>query len=509
MESPGEFLTPRAHRRLSPGSPRGDVDEEVHSSDSGGASSSTTGSPRVRSDDLDAGGLAGSKAFVSWSPSSAATTARSPSVPAMSWSARSSISDSPIAGSLRQPPSRSFASLDPEITSCLAKPLLEAPGLVCRTYWESLFVVLPMYTGYAALFGLQHEIKAVFGIEDDDSVMSYNFSAAVSCMYVWSFIVRMGHSVVLGFITTRARAYVAMVSMLLAVLLIAVVIIALQSHRICWVVLAYSLGGIGIGCFESSFLSCLTPLGHETKHFAILGIPTGITLVNVGGFFLMGPPFFVSPTAIYLAVAALIACGMLVMALRIPKSVAGAAGRPSGGEDNGVTKLLSDLGEFRAWLPQVWHYAFAFTLDMLTLSAFCPGVVLYVYDKETVTLAEGLTLPTSSFISVVSTFNMFGGVTGRWLSYRMRPRHPICYAVFTFAGVLVILQWVPLLAPFGTFLVMMGDGLIYGSISRHIDSGVPRQFNLTAISFWLLVGDIGSIMGSSLIYSIRCWAYGQ
>jgi len=507
MEVPVDFLTPRVHLRPLPGSPRSEGDEDTDSQDSGAARSSTAGSPRAHAadhDDDDAAAI--KKATIAWSPSSAATTARSPSSAAIAWSVRSSITDSPLPGTWRASTSRSFASLDPEIAACLSRPLLEASGAVGRTCWESFFVLFPMYTGYAALFGLQHQIKVIYNIRDDDSVPSYDFSAAVSCMYFWSFTVRMGHSVIFGHISPRGRVFLSMTCMLLAMLLIAVVIVVLQSHRLHWVVLAYSLGGVGIGCFESNFLNCLTPLGHETKHIAIIGIPTGITLVNVGGFFLMGPPCYVSPAVIYSAVAAAIVFGMLTMALRVPRA---AADRPSGGEDNSLKKFLSDMQAFRSWLPQVWHYALAFTLDMFILSAFCPGVIPYVYDKATVTLHDGLVLPTSSFIAVVSWFNMLGGVTGRWLSYRMKPRHPICYGLLTVVGVLLIILWVPLLAPLGSFLVMMGDGLIYGSISKHIDSGVSRQFNLTAISCWLLLGDAGSILGSNLIVPMRVWAAGH
>ena len=52
------------------------------------------------------------------------------------------------------------------------------------------------------------------------------------------------------------------------------------------------------------------------------------------------------------------------------------------------------------------------------------------------------------------------------------------------------------------------DGLIYGIISRHIDSHIPKHFNLVAISFWLLVGDLGSVAGANLISFIRDWVAG-
>jgi len=424
------------------------------------------------------------------------------------WSVRSSIADSPLPG-WRLPPSRSFASLDPEISSCLSKPFIDTQdahpgGTPSRVYWESILVVLPMYSGYAALFGLQHELKTIFGIQDDSSVSSSDFSVAVSCLYFWSFTIRIAQNVLLSRVSPWGRAFMSAISMLLAMLLIAGVVIC-ESHRMCWVACAYSLGGIGIGCFDSNFLTCITPLGHETKRVAIIGIPTGITLVNVGGFFLMGPPWGMPPLAVYCGVAASIAGGMLVMALRIPGA---APGQPLGGEDIGLMKLLADVREFRAWLPQLWHYALAFTIDMFALVAFCPGVVLYVYNAETVTLSKGLVLPTNTFIAVVSIFNLLGGVTGRWLSYRVHPRHPSSYGLLTLAGIFLILQWVPLLTPLGTFLVMIGDGLIYGSISRHIDSRIPRQFNLIAISVWLLIGDVGSMLGSNLINAIRYWTLG-
>jgi len=53
--------------------------------------------------------------------------------------------------------------------------------------------------------------------------------------------------------------------------------------------------------------------------------------------------------------------------------------------------------------------------------------------------------------------------------------------------------------------VMLGDGLIYGTISRHVDTVVPKEFNLTAISYWLFVGDFGSVIGSTMIPYIRDW----
>jgi len=68
---------------------------------------------------------------------------------------------------------------------------------------------------------------------------------------------------------------------------------------------------------------------------------------------------------------------------------------------------------------------------------------------------------------------------------------------------------VPMLAFLSNFLIMVGDGLIYGLVARCIDEIVPKQYNLIAISYWLFVGDLGSVTGSNLVSYIRIWVAGD
>jgi len=382
-----------------------------------------------------------------------------------------------------------------------------APGGAGRAYWEAFFVVAPLFCGYAALFGLQHNVKAAFKIKDDSSSLSHDFGVAVSALYISNLIFRFAHNIFFGCVTPRKRVYLSMTAMMLSMLVIAVVIMILESHRLCWVVLAYSLGGVGVGSFESNLLACLTPFGHRTKHIAILGIPVGITLVLVGGFFLMGPPFELPVTTIYLGVAVGLFLGMLVLALRIPV-VANDPSTPTKGQI-GLRKFVDDVRQFRRWLPQLWHYPVATMVDMFTLSCFSPGVALYLYNQKTVAVGLGVVMHTDSFFAAYNTTNMLGGLLGRWMSYKLSPRHPLVYSVFNLIGVALLLTRVPSLAPLSTFLVMLGDGLIYGTVSRHIDTHVPKEFNLTALSYWLFIGDFGSIFGSNMISYIRDWVVGS
>jgi len=362
-----------------------------------------------------------------------------------------------------------------------------------------------MFCGYAALFGLQHEVKEKFAISDSNISESRMFGVAVSFLYIFNLIFRFSHNIVFGWVGSRGRTYLAMISMMSSMLVIAVAIFIFESYNIGWVMLAYALGGVAVGTFEANFLCCLTPLGPQTKHVAITAIPVGITGVLVGGFFAMGPPFHVPVMYLYLTVAASIFCGMLLFALRIPLAKI----ENGGTETPGLRTFVNEVRQWRHWLPLVWHLPVATAVDMFTLSAFSPGVALYIYDMPTVTMWSGFSLPKDDFFVIYNTFNMLGGLVGRIVSYRLKPRHPIFYAAFNILGATMLLLKIPAIAPLSTFLVMVGDGLIYGTIARRIDAMVPKQFNLVALSFWLFVGDFGSVAGSNLISYIRVWVVGH
>lgn len=91
-----------------------------------------------------------------------------------------------------------------------------------RVYWEGFFVVLPLFCGYAALFGLQHSIKTAFGLKDDNSSASHDFGVAVSVLYMFNLVFRFAHNIFFGCISPRTRVYVSMIAMMLSMLVIAV-----------------------------------------------------------------------------------------------------------------------------------------------------------------------------------------------------------------------------------------------------------------------------------------------
>jgi len=76
---------------------------------------------------------------------------------------------------------------------------------------------------------------------------------------------------------------------------------------------------------------------------------------------------------------------------------------------------------------------------------------------------------------------------------------PLLFWVIAMAGIVCGLANFTLLVPLCPFLVAFCNGSIYAQASRQIDNQVPRHFNLIAFSFWLFIGDIGSVVGSNCI----------
>jgi len=363
-----------------------------------------------------------------------------------------------------------------------------------------------MFCGYSALFSLQHELKTKLDISDSAEEATRTFCFAVSFLYMFNMFFRVLHNIVFGYLTSRQRTVVAMFSMMGSMLILAGPIFLMGSQCMSWVMAAYALGGVGMGTFEANYLCCLTPLGPRTKHVAITAVPVGITTVSVGGFVAMGPPFYISATGIYVAVAVAIFGGISIFTLRIPS----AAGNGEMAVHKGLASIVADACAWRQWLPLVWHLPLPSAIDMFMLAAFSPGVALYIWDKDTVSLMPGAVLPMHSFFALFNVCNLMGGLCGRILSYRIRkPRHPLSYALLCITGAGFLLMKVPMLAFLSNFLIMVGDGLIYGLVARCIDEIVPKQYNLIAISYWLFVGDLGSVTGSNLVSYIRIWVAGD
>jgi hypothetical protein len=269
------------------------------------------------------------------------------------------------------------------------------------------------------------------------------------------------------------------------------VFVVLLGHKwVGYVYIAYFLGGVGVGTYESNMLSCVTPLGHSTKTWVILGMPMGFTLISVGGFLLMGAGL--PPVALYLAVAVACVAGALVMAFRVPD-----VELPNNSKNLG--EFVENARRFRLWAPFLpWHCA-ALMIDMFSVSAFT-SMTYFVLNGTKVSLwgvsSDAWLVDKDWFFAVVNVFVLLGDSVSRKAVYAMpRLYHPWLWLLCNVAGGLCVLSAVPILYPFGMFAIYWGNGAVYGTTTKHIDSTLSRRFNLIALSFWLFIGDVGSVTG--------------
>ena len=97
-------------------------------------------------------------------------------------------------------------------------------------------------------------------------------------------VFRIGHNFLLGCFTPRQRVYFALGVIGCAMSIITFVVVVFKIHWVGFIYIAYFMGGCGIGTIATNLLSCITPLGHDTKVWAISGMPVGFNLISIGGF---------------------------------------------------------------------------------------------------------------------------------------------------------------------------------------------------------------------------------
>jgi hypothetical protein len=311
-------------------------------------------------------------------------------------------------------------------------------------YRRCMLVTASMFMGYAALVTLQHKLKT----EHDKAAHAPDDSAfehASQLNYLGNLLFRLAHNFVFAFLTPRQRVHLSLLCMALASGILAVFVCLLRSPWIGWVVLAYLLGGVAVGTHESNLLACITPLGHATKKWAILGLPLGFTFTSVGGFLLLlsGVPL----VALYLLNSLLCVVSMAVFTT-VPAigvygggsdggSSAGAGGasaaadgagsgmpppvqlpppgsakvRPAGKEADAwlglsererravkgrkpwvsvaldplpptpFERFRSNLGAWRSWLPAILPHSIALLLNMLCVS-FMTAIMYYLLNDS-------------------------------------------------------------------------------------------------------------------------------
>ena len=369
-----------------------------------------------------------------------------------------------------------------------------------RTMRTAFFTMFPMFMGYAALVTLQSNIKDRLHIGDNGSSASYQFSFAVSLLYLGNLVFRLMHNVLFCLLRPRHRVVIAYCCMMFSTALLPVAYYFAASQHVLWVYVAYLFGGVAIGTFESNLISVLTPLGHGTKVWAQLGIPIGFNGISVGAFalFAVFPSCIDLQAAVYCFISVSNLLGLLFFVLVIPDVHFESSHRT-------FKDFVSDMAHFREWVPLIGAHSFSLAVDMFAVSLGA-AIQLYIYDMSHVPLWHGssATVPVDVFRAIFNSCSLIGDATGRKLAYHTK-RHvmPIWFLIFTCCGIGLILSKQGIMAPLGMLFVMFANGSIYAHTTKYVDDKVHHRFNLVALSIWLFVGDIGSFAGANLVNAVR------
>ena len=367
-----------------------------------------------------------------------------------------------------------------------------------------IMCVVPLFMGYACLFSLQHKITGIYGIEDKGARFD-QFGNAVSFLYIGNLVFRFAHNLVFACISPRVRVIVAIASMITSLsLLLFGVFVFKQTQTLAWVYGAYALGGVAVGSFEANVLSAITPLGHQTKLWATLGIPIGVSSITIGAFGVMAAG--ASPEVIYGTTIVALTCSLFVWTCVVPY-------RHIPGNSDSVAAFWGSLKDYASWLPKIKWHALCLAIDMACVSTFSPGVMLYVFDSpQGVPLfGHGSTrVNHDAFFCVYNLFTFCGETISRKFAYvDTKERSPCWFLLFSLLGIALnvagALFGFGIICPLAGLFVFLANGSIYNRTTKYVDNHVDPVFNLTALSAWLFVGDLGSVLGSNMTPYVRQW----
>lgn len=364
-----------------------------------------------------------------------------------------------------------------------------------RVYREVILVTVAVFMGYASLVVVQKKLFDRFEANHGGTLsdlQSEIFEHGTSLVYFGNLCFRLLHNVVFAKLTPRHRVVLSLGLMAVAMSILVAMYFVARSKWVGWVYIAYLCGGVAIGSFESNLLSTITPLGPDTKVWAIIGMPVGFTFISVVGYAAMAV-LRISVVFLYIATAIMSLLGIAIWIHRVPI--------PPSYNQQDFRQFWSNLRAFREWLPRIRVHALCLTVDMFMVSFFS-AINQYILDGDRLPLFGGsaLFLNTNTFFSIYSIGTFVGDTAGRKIIYyfSLGRVHPSCYLALSVLGAACCLLRVPFAAWTGIFLIFLANGLIYAASTKFIDRSVDKTYSLTAISVWLFVGDIGSVTGSNL-----------
>eukprot|EP00928_Gymnodinium_smaydae_P028846 TRINITY_DN21893_c0_g4_i2.p1 TRINITY_DN21893_c0_g4~~TRINITY_DN21893_c0_g4_i2.p1 ORF type:complete len:434 (-),score=45.71 TRINITY_DN21893_c0_g4_i2:157-1290(-) len=356
-----------------------------------------------------------------------------------------------------------------------------------------------VFQGYAAYVALQRFLKAELKATTDASRVEA-FTAATTLMHWGKLIMRVGHDAVFFYLSTRMRVLVAMMLVLISMLVPPVFVWWLQSDWMGLAFLHFGLLGIGVGVFEGTFLSVISPLGKETKAWAILGTPLGLAVVDiVCQLFHSKAVLNMNPVYFYLYIAVCMPFGMALFCKLSPKDA---------GIANKQVNILISLRDMKRWLPMMIPFFIAKCVGSFVMEN-TPGW-FYVYNGSKVPLfspsaTTNLVDPDLYFVLIYIVVLLGDGISRRVVYYFPLNTLKANIAVLALAVLCSVVGFylesfaIAVVTLLAAFLAFWGNGLGYGVAAKYIDSYVPAEHNRAVYSLWCMVGDVGGIFGALVV----------
>eukprot|EP00913_Durusdinium_trenchii_P009337 g8775.t1 len=300
-----------------------------------------------------------------------------------------------------------------------------------------MLVMLSMFQGYASMVGpLQSAYKHELGVKHG-TASAHIFTQAAVGVHYGKLIARLGHNIIFACISPRSRVMIAMVFMFVGVLIPPLLVFTLEWHWVYSVFIAYILSGLGLGIFEVTFLSVITPLGKATKSWAIIGCPAGFGTINILGLTLSS-------------------FGLPVVWLYWPLSQ----------HDCEVRVSFGLACEARRWMPGMAPFFLAQFLSHFAMENW--PAIFYMFHPPKVPLFNP---ESSDYLMDWGQLALLGLAMG-----------------LIIAGLYLESLAIAIIIPLAIFMIFWGNGTIYGLTANHVDKQVPPEHNLASYSCWCFIG---------------------
>ena len=184
------------------------------------------------------------------------------------------------------------------------------------SYPSAMVPTFAMFSGLSALMLFQADLLNEFEshwssinktMPDSEKML---FEHGMSAIFFGALCFRIGHNIILSFLSPKQRCILCLFLMFLSMLIIIFSGFIFESKYTFYIIISNFLGGMSIGSFEPNYLSIITPFGEKTKVYLMYGIPLGYNSLSIIGFLLLN---FFNLVWIYIVVSILNLIGIFVL----------------------------------------------------------------------------------------------------------------------------------------------------------------------------------------------------